>query len=311
MTDKSNAFDTSHSRAGGESGGSLLGHIWASIGVTIVLGVICCLLYPMAVLVLGRVLFPHQASGSLLTKDGSFTNDDSQAVGSALIGQPFTAPQYFHPRPSAANNSAGPSYSPTGGYDATSSGGTNYGPLNDELINGATTQPTVAAGATTAPSTQPSEVLAYDGIRLRTIHYAVDNSISFKLYQVAADGSKAEVPLKTYQNADGSLKDTALVDAFPHGGATAGLIAAEFSELIPGDAVTASGSGLDPHISPANAEIQAARVATARHASVDNVKKLIAQYTDGPDLGFLGDPGVNVLRLNLALDKNNPMPGGK
>ena len=292
-------------------GGSLLGHIWASIGVTIVLGVICCAIYPAVVWGLGQALFPHQANGSLLTKDGSFTTDDKQAVGSALIGQPFTAPQYFHPRPSAANNSAGPSYAPTGGYDATSSGGTNYGPLSDELINGATTQPSVAAGTTTAPSTQPSEVLAYDGVRLRTIHYAIDNNISFKLYQVAADGTKTEAPLKNYQNADGSLKDTALVDAFPHSGATAGLIAADFSELIPGDAVTASGSGLDPHISPANANIQADRVATARHASVDVVKKLIAQYTDGPDLGFLGDPGVNVLRLNLALDKNYPTQAGK
>src|SRR5580704_15091572 len=126
MTDKSTSYETSHGRAGGESGGSLLGHIWASIGVTIVLGVICCAIYPAVVWGLGRVLFPHQANGSLLAKDGSFTNDDSQAVGSALIGQPFVAPQYFHPRPSAANNSAGPTYSPTGGYDATSSGGTNY-----------------------------------------------------------------------------------------------------------------------------------------------------------------------------------------
>jgi K+-transporting ATPase ATPase C chain len=73
--------------------------------------------------------------------------------------------------------------------------------------------------------------------------------------------------------------------------------------LIPGDAVTSSGSGLDPHISPANAALQVNRVAAARKMSADKVKALVLQYTDGPDLGILGDPGVNVLRLNIALDQ--------
>jgi potassium-transporting ATPase KdpC subunit len=276
-------------------GGSLLGHIWASIAVTIVLGVVCCAVYPAVIWCIGHVLFPVQAYGSLLAKDGSYTTDDSKAVGSALIGQAFTAPQYFHPRPSAANNSAGASYSSTGGYDATSSGATNYGPLNDELINGQT------IAATTQPTTEP-EKLAYDGVRLRVIHYCVDNAIAFKLYNVAADGSKAEVPLKNYQNKDGTLKDCALVDAFPHGGATAGVIAADFATPIPGDAVTASASGLDPHISPANAELQVARVAKARNIDPKTVESLVQKFTDEPDLGFLGDPGVNVLRLNIALD---------
>jgi K+-transporting ATPase ATPase C chain len=291
-------------------GGSLLGHLWASVGATLVLGFICCAIYPFVIWIIGQTLFPVQANGSLLKKDGSFTTDDTQAVGSALIAQGFTAPQYFHPRPSAANNSAGASYASTGGYDATSSGGTNYGPLNDELINGQT------IAATTQPTTQP-EKLAYDGIRLRTFHYAVDNGLTFKLYTVAADGSKTETPLKNYLNKDGSLNDVALVDAFPHGGATAGLIAGDFKDstgkpvLIPGDAVTASGSGLDPHISPANAEFQVARIAAARHTDVDKVREVVKQYTDGPDLGFLGDPGVNVLRVNIALDNKYPIPGGK
>jgi K+-transporting ATPase ATPase C chain len=307
-------------------GGSLLGHLWSSIAVTLTLGIICCAVYPAIIYFLSQAIFPVQANGSLLKKDGSFTSDDSQAVGSALIGQPFTAPQYFHPRPSAANNSPGASYSPTGGYDATDSGGTNMGPLSDELINGATTQPSApatqptaaatapttapaVAAATSAPAaTQPAEVLAYDGVRLRAIHYANDNGIPFKLFQVTADGTRTEVPLKKYQNADGSLMDTALVDAFPHNGVTAGLIADDFATLIPGDAVTASGSGVDPHISPANANLQAQRVATARNVSVDQVKTLIDKYTDKPDLGFLGDAGVNVLRLNLALDNTYPMP---
>jgi K+-transporting ATPase ATPase C chain len=280
-----------------QPGGSLLGHIWASIAVTIVLGIVCCLIYPAIVWGIGHILFPIQADGSLLKKDGTFTTDDSQAVGSALIGQSFTAPGYFHGRPSAAGN----------GYDPTNSGGTNLGPLSDKLINGVTN------AATTQPTTQP-ESLAYDGVRLRTIHYAVDNNIPFKLYTVSSDGTRTEVPLSKYEDSQGNLNDVALVDAFPHptlngdGPDKKPLIAADFGTLIPGDAVTASGSGLDPHISPANADIQAARVAKTRNVSVDEVKALISQYTDGPDLGFLGDPGVNVLRLNLALDAKYPIP---
>ncbi|MGD0463620.1 MAG: potassium-transporting ATPase subunit C [Tepidisphaeraceae bacterium] len=277
-----------------QPGGSLLGHIWASIAVTIVLGIICCAIYPFLIWGISQLVFPIQANGSLLKKDGSFTTNENEAVGSALIGQGFSLPQYFHPRPSAAG----------AGYDPTSSGGSNLGPLSDKLINGATTP------ATTQPTTQP-ESLAFDGVRLRTIHYAVDNSIPFKLYTVGADGSRTVVPLKNYLNKDGSINDIALVDAFPHSGATAGVIAADFGSLIPGDAVTASGSGLDPHISPANAELQINRVATARHISADQTRDLLKQYTDGPDLEILGDPGVNVLRLNLALDVKYPVPSSK
>jgi len=283
-----------------QPGGSLLGHIWASIAVTVVLGIICCGVYPAVIYLLGQAIFPVQADGSLLKKDGSYTTDDTQAVGSALIGQNFTATGYFHPRFSAADNSL-TGGSVTGGYDASDSGATNLGPLSDKLINGATN------AATTQPTTQP-ETLAFDGVRLRTIHYAVDNGIPFKLYNVDANGNKTPVPLSKYEDAHGNLNDIALVDAFPHNGATAGLIAGDFATLIPGDAVTGSASGLDPHISPANAQLQAGRVASARKVSVDKVKALIDQYTDGPQLGFLGDPGVNVLRLNLALDVKYPLP---
>jgi K+-transporting ATPase ATPase C chain len=289
-------FVTHNTTTNDQPGGSILGHIWASIGVTIVLGVICCGIYPAVIYLLGQAIFPVQANGSLLAKDGSYTTDDSKAVGSGLLGQQFTAPQYFHPRPSAANNSAGASYSSTGGYDPTASGATNYGPLNDELINGATTQ---------ASATQP-ETVAYDGVRLRTIHYAVDNGIAFKLFSVAPDGTRTEVPISKFEDAKGNIQDTALIDAFPHENGPAStqptIVADKFDTLIPGDAVTASGSGLDPHISPANANLQAGRVAAARKVSVDKVKVLIQQYTDRPQLGFLGDPGVNVLRLNIALD---------
>ena len=111
MTDTKTAYDGSH-HADTESGGSLLGHIWASIGATIVLGMICCGVYPLIVFGIGQLVFPHQANGSLVTKDGSPTTDDNQAAGSALIGQPFTAAVYFHPRPAPPTTPPAPPISP-------------------------------------------------------------------------------------------------------------------------------------------------------------------------------------------------------
>jgi K+-transporting ATPase ATPase C chain len=277
-----------------ERGGSILGHIWASIGVTLVLGVICCGLYPSAIWAISQVVFPIQANGSLVKKDGTFTTDDTQAAGSYLIGQNFVASGYFHSRPSAAG----------AGYDASNSGGTNLGPLSDKLINGATQPPLQA----TTPASSPTETLAFDGIRLRVIHYCLENGIAFKLFRIKSDGTRvAEVPLSKYQDKDGNLLDAKLVDDFPHPQMDSAdkkpVIAADFAMLIPGDAVTGSGSGLDPHISPENAVLQAQRVAEARKLPKETVLELIKQNTDQPNLGFLGDPGVNVLMLNIALDK--------
>jgi K+-transporting ATPase ATPase C chain len=283
------------------SGGSMLGHLWASIAATVILVVICCLLYPLVVFGIAQLVFSGKANGSLVV------NKDGVVVGSSLIGQSFTQAGYFHPRPSAANNSAGSGYSPTGGYDPTSSGGTNYGPLSDALINGSTQ-------AATPPTTQPAEVLTYDGVRLRTIHYALDNGIPFKLYNIRHDGTgdKTEVPIAKFLDSSGNPNDTALVDAFPHASDSDDrmVLIADFGPAtIPGDAVTASASGLDPHISPANAKLQEKRIAAARGITVDQVEKLVEANTDGSDLGFMGDPGVNVLMVNLALDKQYPLPG--
>jgi K+-transporting ATPase ATPase C chain len=138
-------------------------------------------------------------------------------VGSSLLAQNFNGAQYFHPRPSAAGDV---------GYDGTSSGGSNLGPLSQKLT---------------------------DQVKERVDKYRADNNLP---------------------------------------GAT----------LVPADAVTASGSGLDPHISSRNAGLQTARVAKARQVTADKVNKIIQNCTEGPDLGFLGEPGVNVLRLNVALD---------
>ncbi|MGA2443608.1 MAG: potassium-transporting ATPase subunit C [Tepidisphaeraceae bacterium] len=285
------AYKPQDKAGSGGFAGEMFTHLRVSIVATIVLGVIVSGIYPAIVWGLAQALFHHQANGSLIKKDGMPTDNDSEAVGSALLGQPFSDVKYFHPRPSAAGN----------GYDPTASGGTNLGPLSDKLINGLTNP------ATTQPTTQP-EALAFDGIRLRTIHYASDNGISFKLYSVRADGTgpKVEVPIKQFEDAQGNLNDVALVDAFPHPPSDAPdrmvVVADDFSTAIPPDAVTASSSGLDPHISVANAQLQAKRVADARKISVDKVKALVDQCTDEPGLGILGDPGVNVLTLNVALD---------
>jgi K+-transporting ATPase ATPase C chain len=179
----------------------------------VVLTVLTGMIYPAVVTGLAQLLFPHQAHGSLVTIDG-------RTVGSSLIGQNFTKPEYFHPRPS----SAGPS-----GYDATASSGSNYGPTNQKLV----------------------------------------------------DRVKASIEQFRKENPD-------------------------YAGPIPADAVTASGSGLDPHISPANADIQVARVARARGVDMATVRRIAAEHTEGAWLGFIGEPRVNVLGLNLALDRELP-----
>jgi K+-transporting ATPase ATPase C chain len=177
--------------------------------VAVVFTVICGLIYPMVATAIGQVAFNDKANGSLIERGGV-------VVGSKLIGQSFSAPKYFHPRPSAAGS----------GYDGSASSGSNYGPTNPDFL---------AAVAD------------------RVAAYRTENRLS----------------------------DTT---------------------LVPVDAVTASASGLDPDISIANARIQTARVATERGLTTEVVAALVDRYTDDRDLGVLGEPGVNVLELNLALD---------
>jgi K+-transporting ATPase ATPase C chain len=112
------------------------------------------------------------------------------------------------------------------------------------------------------------------------------------------------VPLDKFKDANGSLDDVKLIKAFNDDKAP---LMFTPKAPIPADAVTASSSGLDPHISPANTETQAARVAKARGVSLDQVNQLIARSTEGPDLGLLGEPRVNVLKLNLILDQQFPV----
>ncbi len=185
----------------------LLPALIAFVAFTVILG----LLYPLAITGIAQLGFSSNANGSLAKRDGV-------VVGSSLIGQSFTAPKYFHPRPSAAGD----------GYDGTSSSASNLGPSNPDLVNDVTA---------------------------RLVAYRRENGLS----------PGAPVPV---------------------------------------EAVTSSGSGLDPHISPADAKIQAARVARARGLSPTQVMDLVSEHTDGRTLGFLGEPGVNVLELNLALDQS-------
>jgi potassium-transporting ATPase KdpC subunit len=193
---------------------NLITQLRISLTATLFLAVLLCGIYPLVVWLLAQGLFPAKANGSLVMDDAK------KILGSSLISQGFTAPKYFHPRPSAAGQ----------GYDATSSGGSNLGPTSKKLV---------------------------ETVRHRVDEYRGENNLS--------------------------------PDAF-----------------VPVDAVTASASGLDPHISLKNALLQAARVARARGLSEDIVLKQIKLCTEGRDLGTLGEPRANVLILNLALDRMPP-----
>ena len=226
--------------------------------MTIVLGVV----YPLAMTGISQALFPKQSNGSLIKARG-------KVVGSELIGQNFSKPEYFHPRPSSAGSR----------YDAAASGGSNLGPTSAKLVHG-----------TTKMDGKKNEVVDFDGINLRIVHYCVENQIPYE----------SSAPLEQFKDASGGLDDVKLIKAFNDDKAP---LVFKPKAAIPADAVTASASGLDPHISPDFAQVQVARVAKSRGISVDQAAQLLAQFTEGPALGLLGEPRVNVLKLNLALDQ--------
>jgi|SRR5262245_29354120 len=244
----------------------MLKELKAGLLMMVVMTVITGLIYPVLITAVAQALFRDQANGSLVTING-------QVVGSRLIGQNFTRPEYFHPRPSAAGS---------GGYDATSSAGTNLGPTSAKLFNG-----------TTKIDDKKNEVVDFDGLKTRIVHYCVDNDIPFE----------SSRPLDIFKDTQGGLDDVKLIKAFSDDKAP---LSFRPKTPIPSDAITASGSGLDPHISPRNAELQAGRVAKARGVSLEQVKAVIVEHTEERTIGILGEPRVNVLELNLALDERIP-----
>jgi len=187
----------------------LIRELRTSLIATLSLAIILCGIYPLIIWVFAQGLFPARANGSLLVRDG-------EVIGSSFIGQGFSDPKYFHPRPSAAGQ----------GYEGAGSGGSNLGPTSKKLV---------------------------DQVGQRVIGYRTENNL-------APDAT------------------------------------------VPADAVTASASGLEPHISVKNALLQARRVAKARGMSVEVVLRKIEDHTEGRDFGILGEPCVNVLKLNLDLD---------
>jgi K+-transporting ATPase ATPase C chain len=197
----------------------MLREIRPAIVLVVALTLITGLAYPLAMTGLAQVLFPYQANGSLIVKDG-------KVIGSELIGQLFSEDRYFHGRPSATvkpdpNDSSKTVEEP---YNAANSGGSNLGPTNKALID------------------------------------RVKDSVD----KLRAENPNAPVPI---------------------------------------DLVTTTAGGLDPHISPAGALFQVPRVARARNISEDRVRQLVEQHVEGRLFGLLGEPRVNVLTLNMALDQ--------
>ena len=234
--------------------------------LTVAFTILTGLLYPAVMTGLSELIFPKQANGSLVSVNGS-------VVGSSLIAQGFSKPEYFYERPSAAGN----------GYDATASSGSNLGPTSAKLLHG-----------TIKTDDKGKEVVDFDGIEDRIVHYCLDNHLQYQ----------SSVPLDQFQDAHGNLDDVKLIKAFNDP-----KLPLVFTPKtpIPSDAVTGSASGLDPQISPANAEIQLDRVAKARGVAPAQIQPLIAQFTVRPDWGFWGEPGVDVLQLNVALDQRFPI----
>lgn len=192
---------------------STLSHLVPALLFTAVSVVALGFIYPAVIWLIGVVAFPHQANGSLIVSGG-------QVIGSELVGQTFTKPQYFHGRPSAAGKN---------GYDPTQTGGTNLGPTSKKLI----------------------------------------------------DSIAAAVAALKKENPDATGP-------------------------IPPELVTSSASGIDPDISPAGAYYQIPRIAKARGVSQDTIRAFVDAHIQGRTLGILGEPHVNVVELNRALDATKP-----
>jgi len=251
--------------------------ILSAIMMTAILAVITGLIYPFAVWGIGQEVFPYRANGSMITYHG-------HVVGSALIGQNFLdkdgnpSPLYFQGRPSDAVNS----------YDARQSGASNLGPGDPRLVGFIPGLNTVDLSGN--PSTTNPFATAADPYCVPTDASTGDPVIS------PSPGQKYAKDKDGSYGCDGNTVPERAIAYRQFNDLAA-------NAIVPVDAVTASASGLDPDISVANADLQAPRVAKARHIAVASVLALVAEHTDTPTLGFLGEKTVNVLDLNLALDE--------
>ncbi|KDP10790.1 potassium-transporting ATPase subunit C [Mycobacterium avium] len=279
---------------------------WAALRVLLVLTVITGLAYPLLVWVVAQ--FPglrDHAEGSILTANG-------KPVGSRLIGQLFTdkdgnpLPQYFQSRPSAAGT----------GYDPTSSGGSNLGP---ESIVDAPGKP----GLLTTVCSRSAAVAKLEGVD-GSRPFCTGGGVGAVLSVIGPRDERGNVthparvvsvnePCESTPTPFVSLYEGVRVECAKTGeDYSLGQIvpirgAAPAAPAVPADAVTAGGSGLDPNISPAYADIQVARVAKVRHVRPEQIRELVAQNSSGRALGFFGEPCVNVLQLNLQLDHHYPV----
>jgi K+-transporting ATPase ATPase C chain len=294
---------------------------WAAFRTLLVLTVVTGLAYPLFIWLVAQIPGLHdKAEGSILTANG-------KQVGSRLLGQLFTdkdgnpLPQYFQSRPSAAGN----------GYDPLSSSASNLGP--ESIIDTPADPSQLAAGKSATDAGFKPSLLTQVCTRSAAIGQleGVDGSRPFctgggvgaVLSVIGPRDARGNVvhptrvvsvnePCATTKQPFLDFYEGVRVECAKFGedysdGQTVPIRgAAPANPAVPADAVTASGSGLDPDISPAYADIQVARVAKARHVSPDQIRAVLAQYRSGRDLGFFGEPTVNVLELNLALDHRYP-----
>lgn len=279
---------------------------WAALRALLVLTVITGLVYPLVVWVVAQLpgLREH-AEGSILTADG-------KPVGSRLIGQLFTdkdgnaLPQYFQSRPSAAGT----------GYDPTSSGGSNLGP---ESIVDAPGKPSLLTQVC-ARSAAVGRLEGVNGSRPFCTGGGVGavlsvigprdarGNVSHPARVVSVNEPCGSTPVPFVTLYEGVRVECAKYgDDYSIGQTMPVRGAAPSDPAVPADAVTAGGSGLDPNISPAYADIQVARVASARHVSPDQIRQVVADNRGGRGLGFFGEPCLNVLQLNLQLDHRYPV----
>jgi len=241
--------------------------------VVVVMTVGLGLVYPLVVTGVAQVAFKNKANDSLVKVNG-------KVVGSSMLAQGFAdkdgnpLPQYFQPRPSAAG----------AGYDGASSSASNLGPSNPNLIGNI---PGVSIDGKKNPYATPSDPYCVPVQATDKDGNPVTDKSGNPVYEKNKDHTYVCDPNTVPQRVLAYLDFNSLPK----------------STRVPVDAVTASGSGLDPDISILNADLQAARVADARHLPLEQVQKLVSEHTHGRDLGFLGEKGVNVLELNLALDK--------